>query len=98
MEHISHFIAQLGEASVEEAHRVRFFPLSLSGPAFTWVSSLESNSIKGWTDLEKKFHADFYTRTREMRIMDLTNMRQKNMNRVLNLFKGLGKLGVDVIH
>jgi hypothetical protein len=35
MEHISHYIAQLGEASVEEAHKVQFFPLSLSGLAFS---------------------------------------------------------------
>jgi ATP-dependent Clp protease adapter protein ClpS len=34
MEHISRYLIQLEEASVEEAHKVRFFPLSLSGLAF----------------------------------------------------------------
>ena len=47
MEHVSHFLAQLGETSSEQAHMVRFFPLSLSGPAFTWFSSLPANSIDG---------------------------------------------------
>jgi hypothetical protein len=60
---------------VEEAHRVRFFPLSLSGPAFSWFSSLEPNSITGWADLEHKFHAYFYNGIGEKKISDLTNMR-----------------------
>jgi len=68
----------LGEASIEEAHRVRFFSLSLSGPAFTRFSSLPVNSITNWTDLEKKFHTYFYTRIGEKKIIDLTTIRQKN--------------------
>ena len=35
IEHVSRYLTQLGEASVEEAHRVHFFSLSLLGPAFT---------------------------------------------------------------
>ena len=34
IEHVSRYLTQLGEASLEEAHRVRFFFLSLLGPAF----------------------------------------------------------------
>ena len=77
IEHISRYLTQLGEASVEDAHRVRFFSLSLSGPAFTWFSSLPVNSIANWADLEKKFHTYFYTGTREKKITDLTTIRQK---------------------
>jgi hypothetical protein len=36
MDHISCYLILLGEASVKEAHKVRFFPLSLSGLAFSW--------------------------------------------------------------
>jgi hypothetical protein len=77
MEHISHYLVHLGEASIEEAHKARFFPLSLSGPAFSWFSSLERNSITRWADLEHKFHAYLYSGTGE-KISDLTSMRQKN--------------------
>ena len=35
IEHVSRYLTQLGEASIEEAHLVRFFSLSLSGPAVT---------------------------------------------------------------
>ena len=35
IEHVSRYLTQLDEASIEEAHRVRFLSLSLSGPAFT---------------------------------------------------------------
>jgi hypothetical protein len=56
MEHISQYLAQLGELSDEPAFIVWFFPLSLSGPAFSWFASLPYDSIMGWEDLESKFH------------------------------------------
>ena len=77
IEYVSWYLTQLGEASVEDAHRVRFFSLSLSGPAFIWFLSLPVNSIANWADLEKKFHTYFYNGTREKKITDLTTIRQK---------------------
>ena len=77
IEQVSRYLTQLGEASVEEAHRVRFFSLSLSGPAFTWFLSLAVNSIANWSDLEKKFHTHFYTRIGERKITDLTTIKQR---------------------
>jgi hypothetical protein len=77
IEHVSRYLTQLGEASLKEAHRVRFFSLSLSGPAFTRFSSLTTNSIANWSDLEKKFHTYFYIGTMERKITDLTNMKQR---------------------
>jgi hypothetical protein len=35
MEHIARYLMQLGEASADEVFRIRYFPLSLIGPAFT---------------------------------------------------------------
>ena len=77
IEHVTRYLTQLGEASIEQAHRVCFFSLSLSGPAFTWFSSLPVNSIANWTDLEKKFHIYFYTGIVEKKITDLTTIRQR---------------------
>ena len=75
LEHVSHYLVELGEASMEETHRVRFFPLSLFGEAFSWFSSLEPNSITGWANLDHKFHAYFYSGIGEKMILDLTNMK-----------------------
>ena len=75
IEHVSRYLTQLGEASIEEAHRVCFFSLSLSGLAFTWFSSLPVNSITNWTNLVKKFHTYFYTGIGEKKIIDLTTIR-----------------------
>ena len=77
IEHVSRYLTQLDETSVENAHRVRFFSISLSGSVFTWFSSLPVNSIANWADLEKKFHTYFYTGTGEKKITDLTTMRQR---------------------
>jgi hypothetical protein len=51
--------------------------LSLSGTAFTWFTSLAPNSISTWAPLEKKFHEHFYSGETELRLSDLTMVRQK---------------------
>jgi hypothetical protein len=52
VEHIARYLMQLGEASADEAFRIRYFLLSLTGPAFTWFASLPAQSICSWKDLE----------------------------------------------
>jgi hypothetical protein len=60
-----------------DVHRVRLFPLSLSGTAFNWFTSLAPNSIDTWTSLEQKFHNYFYNGEVELRLPDQTAIRQK---------------------
>jgi hypothetical protein len=45
MEHISMFLAQLGKASAYDFMKDRNFPLSLTGTAFAWFTSLPACSI-----------------------------------------------------
>jgi hypothetical protein len=52
VEHIARYLMQLGEASTDEALRIRYFPLSLTSPAFTWFTSLPAHSICSLKDLE----------------------------------------------
>ena len=52
--------------------------MSLSGSAFTWFTTLPANSIIFWADLEKQFHQFFYSGIEEMKLTDLTNLRQRN--------------------
>jgi hypothetical protein len=56
-EHISMFIAQLGEAGIMEHMRIRNFSLSLIGTVFSGYSSpsLQFCSIGSWPQLEKSF-------------------------------------------
>jgi hypothetical protein len=56
LEYISQFILQCGEASANDALKLKMFPLSLSVTAFTWFTSLAPNSIFTWAQLEQKFH------------------------------------------
>jgi hypothetical protein len=77
-EHANRFLAQCGEASATDALRVRLFPLSLSGLAFTWFSSLPYNSVHRWADLEKQFHKYFYSGIHEMKLSDPTAIKQKH--------------------
>jgi hypothetical protein len=78
VEHIVRYLMRLGEASIDEAFRIRYFPLSLIGPAFTWFTSLPAHSICSWKDLEQKFHAHYFIGSNEKKLIDLTTLRQRN--------------------
>jgi hypothetical protein len=78
VEHIARYLMQLGEASAIEAFRIRYYPLSLTGPAFTWFTSLPPHSICSWKDLEQKFHVHYYTGSNEKKLIDLNTLRQRN--------------------
>jgi hypothetical protein len=45
LEHVDQFILQCGKSSANDALKLKMFPLSLSGTAFTWFTSLALNSI-----------------------------------------------------
>jgi hypothetical protein len=78
VEHIARYLMQLGEASADEAFRIRYFPLSLTCPAFTWFTSLPAHSICSWKDLEQKFHAHYFIGSNEKKLIDLTTLRHRN--------------------
>jgi len=52
--------------------------LSLSGSAFAWFTTLLANSILYWADLEKQFHQFFFSGITELKLTDLTSLRQRN--------------------
>jgi hypothetical protein len=54
------------------------FPLSLSGAAFTWFTSLAPNSIFTWAQLEQKFYEYFYSSDTELRLSHLTAIKQEH--------------------
>jgi hypothetical protein len=87
-EHVSQYLAQLGEVGSIEALRVRLFSLSLTRTAFAWFSSLPTHSIYGWEPLEQKFYEHFYSGTSEAKLVDLTLVRQTHDESVSDYFKG----------
>jgi hypothetical protein len=49
----------------------------LSSTAFNWFISLAPNSVETWADVEGKFHEYFYNGETELKLSDLTTVRQK---------------------
>jgi hypothetical protein len=78
MEHITRFIIQCGQVGNIDSLRIRLFSSSLSGPAFSWFTSLPANSIIKWSDLEQQFHNYFFSSIHEMKITDLTRLKTRN--------------------
>jgi hypothetical protein len=69
---------QLGEASADEAFRVRYFPLSLTGSTFQCFTSLPPQSVGTWRELEQKFHAHYFSGSTEKKLIDLTTLKQRH--------------------
>jgi hypothetical protein len=78
VENIARYLMQLGEASADEAFRVRYFPMSLTGPAFQWFTSLPPQSVGTWRELERKFHAHYFSGSTEKKLIDLTTLKQRH--------------------
>jgi hypothetical protein len=76
-EHIGQFHAQVNDVGITDVHKIRMFLLSLTGAAFNWFTSLPPNSIDSWVSLEQKFHDYFYNGEVELRLSDLTSLKQK---------------------
>jgi hypothetical protein len=62
---------------ITDVHKIRMFLFSLTGAASNWFTSLPPNSIDSWVSLVQKFHDYFYNGEVELRLSDLTSLRQK---------------------
>jgi hypothetical protein len=62
---------------ITDVHKIRMFPISLTGAAFNWFTSLPPNSIDSFLSLEQKFHDYIYNGEVELRLSDLTSLRQQ---------------------
>jgi hypothetical protein len=76
MEHVSMFLAQMGEASTIDFTNVWCFPLSLTSTSFAWFTYLTTCSISSWAELEEKFHYHFYNGVHETRLSHITLVHQ----------------------
>jgi hypothetical protein len=59
VEHTRLYLAQLGNAGREDYMRIRNFPLSLTGTAFAWFTSLPECIVGSWIELEELFYEYF---------------------------------------
>jgi hypothetical protein len=86
-EHVSHFLAQMGEASSADYLKVRLFHLSLSGITFSWFSALPPDSILTSAHLEQRFHDHFYSRENELKLSHLTSVKQQHDEFIVDYIK-----------
>ena len=88
LEHIARFTVQCGElANYKNFYhcKLRLFPNSLTGAAFTWYTTLPRNSIRSWWEMERQFHTQFFRAELEVCIAELSRVTQRNRE-TTNLF------------
>jgi hypothetical protein len=59
----------------------------LTGTAFAWLSSLAPNSIDSWDQLDQKFHDHFFSGSYQLKLTDLTSVRQNKEESVSDYLK-----------
>jgi hypothetical protein len=79
LEHISQYLALLGDASNSEHSRLDCSPYSLTCTAFSWFSALPH--------LEKKLHEHFYREDNELGFSHLASVKKKQDESVTNYIK-----------
>ena len=98
IEHVSRYLTQLGEASVEEAHRVRFFSLSLSRSAFTWFHHYQSTPLPIGPTWRRSF-IHIFTLGLEKRISPIWRPWDRGLtNQALSFFRDSERLGACASH
>jgi hypothetical protein len=73
------------------------FSLSLTGTAFAWFSSLAPNSIDSWDQLEQKFHDHFFSGSYQIKLTDLTSVRQSKEESVYDYLKRFKEVKIVVL-
>ena len=96
-EHVSQFNAQMRIYGSLDHLKIRMFPLSLSGTAFSWFSALAPNSIQTRSQLECKFHEYFFNGDNELRLCHLTSVKQKHDESVAEYIRRFRDTKTDVI-
>jgi hypothetical protein len=73
----------------------RLFPLLLSGTAFNWFTSLTLGSVDMCPNLKHKFDEYFYNEEVELRLSDLTIVRQQYNETALEYLKRFREIRND---
>jgi hypothetical protein len=91
-EHIGQFLAQVNDVGITNVYKIRMFSLSPTRASFNWFTSLPPNSIDSWVSLEQKFHDYFYKGEVELRLSDLTSLRQKYTETISGYLRWLSEV------
>ncbi|KAI4340162.1 hypothetical protein MLD38_025026 [Melastoma candidum] len=78
LEHIARFTHQLGEAAGNDFWKLKLFPNSLTGDAFTWYASLPSGLVASWTQMQSMFVKTFARLDTPMSMFEVMRIRQAN--------------------
>ena len=80
LEYVAKFTIQCGELENYENFfnfKLRLFPNSLTGSAFTWYATLPRNSVFTWHEMKRAFHTQFFRMEPEVCVAELSRMTQR---------------------
>ncbi|XP_070031593.1 uncharacterized protein [Nicotiana tomentosiformis] len=83
-QHVAHFVETCNNAGTYGDCLVKHFLRSLKGNAFDWYMDLEVGSVDSWDQLEQEFLNSFYSTSRTVSMIELTNTRQRKGEPVID--------------
>jgi hypothetical protein len=61
--------------------------MSLTSLAFLWFTSLPPQSVGTWRELERKFHAHYFSGGTEKKLIDLTTLKHRHNEKPLEFLR-----------
>jgi len=71
VEHVARFQIECGDLAIDEFHKMKYFPSSLTKNTCSWFTTLPPNLIYTWTQLEILFHEHFFKGETKVSLIDL---------------------------
>ncbi|XP_050919181.1 uncharacterized protein LOC127136692 [Lathyrus oleraceus] len=75
IEHVARYQTEVGDIANNEDLKLKYFPSSLTKNVFTWFTTLPSQSIQTWTQLERLFHEQFYMGQSKISLKELASVK-----------------------
>ncbi|KAA0038057.1 ty3-gypsy retrotransposon protein [Cucumis melo var. makuwa] len=94
-QHIVHFVQTCENVGSRTDQLVRQFVRSLKGNGFGWYTDLELEVIDSWEQLANEFLNCFYSTRCTISMMELTNMKQRKEEPVIDYLNRWRALSLD---
>jgi len=78
VDHVVRCPIECGDLALSENSKKKYFPSFLTKCALTWFTTLPSNLIHNWVQLERNFHEQFFRGETQVSLIDLMNVKRFN--------------------
>ena len=76
IEHVARYQIECDDLMIDEFHKMKYFPSSLTKSTFTWFTTLPPNSIYTWAQIDRVFHQHLFGGETQVSLIHLATMKR----------------------